>query len=473
VASQITAYLNGNQPTDRTLVASWDGGAAYELVIGSSMSTAMTGYMTNIQRLIDAGARNFLIPRLLPGEVVPVFRASYPHVTNELSLEYNRILDERLEELKQAHGITVYRPDMFQFFIDIWAAPEAYGFKDLNGSAQSSPGDDDEFFFWDGAHFTRSAHLLLGREVHRQLMIEAEQIALLQTEQAWAAAAAGSDAEDVLSFLCDDSVLYPGDGPAVRGKSEILVFLTVSRTMPAYHQILAQEQAYVSPAGDLGYTAGRFETLTSDSEGIPLVAAGRYVNVWRRDAGGNWQQSLAIHSPLSSPTPGEGILTEPPAAELPAPRWPDPSLAIDIETQRVVLLQTDQDLAAAITAGSATGQFDAMCACFDEDAIFCPAGHPAIEGRSAIRAFFEANTMMPDAALTTAPFEAQVSRSSDLGHTLGIYEYRSLSTEGLSSTIPGVYLSVWEEDTNGNWMIIMQIHSTTSTQNQLVNGWHQ
>jgi hypothetical protein len=147
VASQITVYLSQHQPTDRTLLAIWAGGAPGELVNGSSMDTAMTGHIANIQRLIDAGARVFVMPRLWPGGSTPLFRTSYPHVTSELSLEYDRILDERLQELKQAYGITVFRPDMFQFFNDIWVAPEAYGFTDLNGSAQSNPGDDDEFFW--------------------------------------------------------------------------------------------------------------------------------------------------------------------------------------------------------------------------------------------------------------------------------------------------------------------------------------
>jgi ketosteroid isomerase-like protein len=106
-----------------------------------------------------------------------------------------------------------------------------------------------------------------------------------------------------------------------------------------------------------------------------------------------------------------------------------------------------------------------MSAFFHENAMVYPAGSPAIDGKSAIRAFFEASTMEPDSTLTTVPFEAQVSRSGDLGHTLGIYESRSLSTEGSSFTIPGVYLSVWEKDSNGDWMIIVQIHSPTGPPN--------
>ncbi len=463
-AAQITSYLNDNQPTDRTLVAFWDGGSAYEIVTGSPLNAAVTGHIENLQRLIDAGVRNFLIPHIMPGECIPAFRMYYPHVTNELSLEYNSIIDEKLEELKQDYGITVYRPDMFQFFIDIWAAPEAYGFTDLNGSAQSSPGDDDEFFFWDGAHFTQSAHMLISREICRQLMVEAEGMSLFQTEQVLADASAGSEPQDILSVLCDDVALYPGDSPAVHGKSEALVFNTVSRMIPDFHQIFAPDEIYVSPIGDLGYTVGQFETLTSP-EGTPLVASGPYVNVWSRDADGNWKNSLAIHSPLNPPTPGEVTLSEPPAAELPIPRWPDPSLDIDMEMQRAVLLQTDQELAEAITAGFASDQFDDMSAFFDENAIFYPAGSSAIDGKSAICAFFEAKASEPNSILTTVPFEAQVSRSGDLGHTLGIYEYQSQSTEGSTCTTYGVYLSVWEKDVYGNWMIIMQIQSPTSTKN--------
>ena len=464
VASQITTYLSDNQPTDRTLVAAWDGGSAYEVVIGNSLNTAITGHIANIQRLIDAGARNFLIPHIMPGECIPAFRMYYPHVTNELSLEYNSIMGEKLEELKQTNGITVFRPDMFQFFIDIWAAPEAYGFTDLNNAAQSSPGDDDEFFFWDGAHFTKSAHLVIGQEIYRQLMVEAEGMSLLQTEGVLAAATAGSEPQDILSVLCDDVALYSGNSPAVHGKSEALVFQTARRTMPGFHQIFAPVESYVSPIGDLGYTTGQFETLTSP-EGTSLVASGPYVNVWSRDADGNWKNSLAIHSPLNPPAPGEGTLSEPSAAELPAPRWPDPSLNIDMETQRCVLLQTDQELAEAITDGFATGQFDDMSAFLDEDAIFYSAGSSVIDSKSAICAFFEAKTIEPNSILTTVPFEAQVSRSGDLGHTLGIYEYQSQSTEGSSCTTCGVYLSVWEKDVYGNWMIIMQIQSPTVTEN--------
>ena len=138
---------------------------------------------------------------------------------------------------------------------------------------------------------------------------------------------------------------------------------------------------------------------------------------------------------------------------------------MEMETQRTVLLQTDQDLAAAIAVGTAIGQFDAMSVFFQEDAIFYPADCPAIDGRSAIRAFFEASIADSGSTLTTVPFEAQASRSGDLGHTLGIYEFRSFAAEASASAIPGVYLSVWEKDIYGNWMIVMEIHSPTGPQN--------
>ena len=462
VARQIIAYLSVNQPTERTLLAFWSGGPGVEFMNKHSVNTTLTGHVANIQRLIDAGGRIFLIPRLQPWDAVPLFRASYPHVTSALALEFDQALDQKVEELKQTHAITVFRPDMFQFLSRVFASPQAYGFTNVNDPAQDSPGNDDEFFCWDDVHPTRSAHLIVSQEIYRQLMVEAEHAALLQTERAWAAAVAAGDWERVLLFWQDDATIYPGNRPPVRGKSEILVFLTANRTMPGFGLIFEPSEARVSPAADLGYTVGNFETSFDNPEGTSFVAPGRYVNVWRKAADGSWKNILEIHSPLSAPVPGEATLSDPPATELPAPTWPDPSMNVDLETQRAALLQRDHDLSEAIPAGIAAGEFDPILAFFHEDAVLYPAGNPPVEGKPAIRAFFEANRMKPGFSVTTAPFEAQVSQSGDLGYTLGVYEFGFDAPDGSPVIQPGVYLSVWEKNVNGDWTTVLTMHSPTS-----------
>jgi len=379
-----------------------------------------------------------------------------------LALEYDQALDQKLEELKQAHAITVFRPDMFQFYSQVLMSPQAYGFTNTSDPAQTSPGDDDEFFWWDGIHVTQSAHLITSQEIYRQLMAEADGASLLQTERAWAAATAGDDLERVLSFWHDDAVVYPGDRAPVRGKSEILVFLTANRTMPGFRQIFEPSEAHASPAGDLGYTVGNFETSFSNSEGTRLVASGRYVNVWRRAADGSWKSILEVRSPLGPPAPGKGTLSDPPATEPPAGAWPDPSMNMDVETQRVILLQRDQDLSEALPGAIAAGAFDPILAFFREDAVLYPSGSPAVEGKPAIRAFLEANHTQPGFSLTTAPFEAQVSQSGDFGYTLGVYTFRFDAPDGSPVLTRGVDISVWEKNRGGDWTTVLTMHSPTS-----------
>ena len=285
---------------------------------------------------------------------------------------------------------------------------------------------------------------------------EAAAAALLQSEQAWAAAVAAGDFERVFSFWREDAVIYPVNHPPVRCKSAIRNFVMRNRAMPGFSLIFEPIEAHVSGAGDLGYTVGNFETSFDNPEGIRLVAPERYVDVWRKAADGRWVNVLEIHSPLNPPAPGERTMTDPPATELPSRTWPDPPPNSDVEAERVALLQRDQDVSEAISGGIA---IDSILAFFSEDAVMYPAMRPVVEGKPAIRAYFEANRMQPGFSLTTVPFEAQVAASGDLGYTLGTYEFQFDGTNGSPVILPGIYLSAWEKDSNGNWAIVLNAGS--------------
>jgi ketosteroid isomerase-like protein len=102
---------------------------------------------------------------------------------------------------------------------------------------------------------------------------------------------------------------------------------------------------------------------------------------------------------------------------------------------------------------------DSILAFFSEDAVIYPANHLAVEGKPAIRAFFEDNRAQPGFSLTTSPFEAHVSESGDLGYTLGNYEFRFDGPGGSPTILPGVYLSVWQKMEDGTWKTSINIHS--------------
>lgn len=156
VASQITSFLQNQTPTTNTLVAFWTGGPGNDILERVPPEGAASNRVENIRLLAAAGARQFLILRFYPPELMPFFRSlGYP--TNEVALRYDVLLDQGLEPLQAEYGLTVFRPDMFALFTAIYGDPTAYGFT-------SPPGTD---FWCDGMHTTLAVHRLVSEECYR------------------------------------------------------------------------------------------------------------------------------------------------------------------------------------------------------------------------------------------------------------------------------------------------------------------
>jgi hypothetical protein len=86
-------------------------------------------------------------------------------MTDEVGQAFDAQLDQGLEELKADFPITIYRPDMFAFFIQLHEDPAAYGFR--------SPVDGSPFlgtdFRCDDRHFTTAAGRVFAEEFNRWL----------------------------------------------------------------------------------------------------------------------------------------------------------------------------------------------------------------------------------------------------------------------------------------------------------------
>ncbi|MBM3881767.1 MAG: hypothetical protein FJ387_18930 [Verrucomicrobia bacterium] len=158
VASQIATYLRSYTPNSNTLVAFWTGGPGNDMLGKEPPELAASNRVGNVRLLAAAGARQFLILRFYPPELMPYFRnLGYP--TNELALRYDVLLDQGLEPLRAEYGLTVFRPDMFALFTAIYGNPTAYGFK-------NPPATD---FWCDGMHTTLAVHRLVSEECYRCL----------------------------------------------------------------------------------------------------------------------------------------------------------------------------------------------------------------------------------------------------------------------------------------------------------------
>lgn len=138
-----------------------------------------------VGQLARAGAKNFLIPNLVPLHRVPVsqkilsvvgnifsgmwtWMSEKDNDENEISSmtqkmlsfqvssyinEYNWKLSLRLKKLEERYSIQIFHHDTLHFLETVYKYPALYGVEDL-----------DDFFYFDGFHPSAKGHKVLGDE---------------------------------------------------------------------------------------------------------------------------------------------------------------------------------------------------------------------------------------------------------------------------------------------------------------------
>jgi phospholipase/lecithinase/hemolysin len=161
VGQQVDDYLATHPQIDNhTLFVVWAG--ANDVLEAGSPGDVVKGAVNeiqDIQRLIQAGATQFLVPNLPPLGVVPRFNISRTAATaaTQASALYNVTLDAGvsfLPLLNFGKRLTINRIDTFSLLKRIVASPASFGFLNATDSSQAMPVDPDTFLFWDDLHPT-------------------------------------------------------------------------------------------------------------------------------------------------------------------------------------------------------------------------------------------------------------------------------------------------------------------------------
>jgi len=117
--------------------------------------------------------------------------------------------------------------------------------------------------------------------------MEAQTEALLETDRAWAAAAAAGDVQKLTTFWAEDATNYFPGAPVARGREAIGELVRRNRSQPGFSLSWEPREAVVAPSGDLGYTTGTFTTSRTGAEGDPITRGGHYVCIWTRQRDGS------------------------------------------------------------------------------------------------------------------------------------------------------------------------------------------
>ncbi len=168
IGQQITDYLSTHPTIDNhTLFIVW-GGAIDLLYATSSKDVFNAAFRQtlNIQRLIHAGATQFLVPNLPPLGLTPRFNGSAATALSATtaSLLYNadlRIGISVLRDFYRRRHLAFYQLDVFKLLLAVDSSPSAYSLIDVKHSAQGLAVDPDTYLFWDDLHPTTRGHNIL------------------------------------------------------------------------------------------------------------------------------------------------------------------------------------------------------------------------------------------------------------------------------------------------------------------------
>jgi uncharacterized protein (TIGR02246 family) len=126
-----------------------------------------------------------------------------------------------------------------------------------------------------------------------------EQAAIQAAVEEWSAAAEAKDAETFASFYGEDAVLMMEGAPDIRGRAALGEGITGMMQDPNFALSFAADDIVVARSGDLAYETGTYTMTTSGPEGDPVTQKGHYVDVWKKNADGEWK--VAVDAPVSDP----------------------------------------------------------------------------------------------------------------------------------------------------------------------------
>jgi ketosteroid isomerase-like protein len=133
-----------------------------------------------------------------------------------------------------------------------------------------------------------------------------------------------------------------------------------------------------------------------------------------------------------------------PPSEVPEPE-------VDLAAERASLMQADAAWFETYSTGDSPA--DALVTGVVDDAYFLPPDAPLARGKEEIRAIIADLYAIPGFSLTWVASAAEVGAAGDLGFTIGAYEMELVGPEGTPIRIGGKYLTVWEKQSDGTWLV--------------------
>jgi ketosteroid isomerase-like protein len=132
----------------------------------------------------------------------------------------------------------------------------------------------------------------------------------------------------------------------------------------------------------------------------------------------------------------------------------------DVAKESQALLDADRAWSAHAAAGK---DADSVLAYWSDDARVIMGGEPTVAGKDELRKMVARSFANPNFHIVWTPERAVVSRSGDLGYTVGTTEMTVTDAKGVKTTIPSRYLATWRKGADGRWRCVEDFASPSPT----------
>jgi ketosteroid isomerase-like protein len=143
----------------------------------------------------------------------------------------------------------------------------------------------------------------------RPVNVEQERAALLQVDREWSQSV--KDTDKFMTYVAADAAMYPPGMGIATGTAKIREVITGMFSAPAFSLTWTPAKADVSASGDVGYTAGTYE---ANATAMPAPEKGKYLTIWKKQAGGSWKVIEDIFNADTSGPPAAAHVAAAPAS---------------------------------------------------------------------------------------------------------------------------------------------------------------
>jgi ketosteroid isomerase-like protein len=141
--------------------------------------------------------------------------------------------------------------------------------------------------------------LVLAAACGPSVNVAQEREALLALDREWSQSA--KDVDKFVSYYSPDASVYAPGMPVVTGAGPIRETFAKLSSTPGFSLQFSPTKAEVSASGDIGYITGTYEMTVNDAAGNPMTEKGKYVEVWKKQADGQWKVAEDIFNADTAP----------------------------------------------------------------------------------------------------------------------------------------------------------------------------